>query len=298
MPRSGSQRLPFLPGYLHVESIYHAEIEGLARPSGAFDLPAPRRFDSKLKTIKQFIPRPIRKWLNRQRQRARKQMLVFDGVTDWSELRKIHPHRRDFGSGRGECIDRYYIEKFLAANQQAIRGHVAEIASDHYTQQFGGDRVEKSHVIDINEENDRRTITLDLTQCDAAPSQVFDCIICTQTLFEIYDYTSAIRSLFKMLRSDGVLLATLPGISQSVRGGMLGGAGSDWWRFTSLSATRLFSDIFGARNVHVQAYGNVLSTVAFLHGLVQAELTPEELEYHDPEYEMVLGVAATRRAAR
>ena len=88
-------------------------------------------------------------------------------------------------------------------------------------------------MIDIDEQNDRRTITLDLTQCDAAPSQVFDCIICTQTLFEIYDYTAAVRSLFKMLREGGVLLATFPGISQSVRGGMLGGAGSDWWRFTA-----------------------------------------------------------------
>lgn len=219
---------------------------------------------------------------------------MIDGVTDWSVLRRIHPHRRDFGAARGECIDRYYIEKFLTANQQSIRGHVAEIGSDHYTRQFGGKRVEKSDVIDLNEENDRRTVTLDLTQCDAAPSQVFDCIICTQTLFEIYDYTSAIRCLFKMLRTDGVLLATFPGISQSVRGGMLGGAGSDWWRFTSLSAARLFGDIFGPDNVTVQAYGNVLSSVAFLHGLVQAELTAEELEYHDSEYEMLLGVAATR----
>jgi hypothetical protein len=251
-----------------------------------------------LKTIRQFIPTPIRKWIRSQQQRARKGLLILDGVTDWSVLRNIHPHRRDFGTARGECIDRYYIEKFLAANEQSIRGHVAEIASDHYTLQFGGKRVEKSDVIDIDERNDRRTITLDLTQCDAAPSQVFDCIICTQTLFEIYDYTSAVRSLFKMLRANGVLLATFPGISQSVRGGMLGGAGSDWWRFTSLSAARLFGDTFGEGNVRVQAYGNVLSSVAFLHGLVQAELTPEELEYHDPEYEMLLGVAATRNTAR
>lgn len=248
--------------------------------------------------LKSLLPKPLRYWLRSRYQAAEKELLVLDRVTDWSVLRKIRPHRRNFGSARGECIDRYYIEKFLAANQRFIRGHVAEIGSDRYTRQFGGDRVEKSDVIDINEENDRRTITLDLTECEAAPSQVYDCIICTQTLFQIYDYTSAIRTLFKMLRTDGVLLATFPGICQSVRGGMLSGAGSDWWRFTSLSATRLFSDIFGERNVNVQAFGNVVSAVAFLHGLVQAELTTEELEYHDPEYEMLLGVAATRRAAR
>lgn len=283
---------------MHVKSIYHVEIQCLARPFGSFDPQATRSFDSKLKTIKQLIPRPIRAWMNRQRERARKQLLILDGVTDWSVLRKAHPHRRNFGAARGECIDRYYIEKFLAANQQSIHGRVAEIASDHYTRQFGGNRVEQADVIDINEENDRRTITLDLTLSEAAPSQVFDCIICTQTLFEIYDYRSAISSLHKMLRADGVLLATVPGISQAVRGEMLGGAGSDWWRFTGLSAARLFGEIFGVENVKVQTFGNVLSAVAFLHGLVQEELTREELEYHDPDYEVVIGVATIRKVSR
>jgi hypothetical protein len=251
-----------------------------------------------LKTIKQIIPRPIRAWINRRRETARKQLIFFDGVTDWSSLRKVRPHRPHFGERRGDCIDRFYIESFLAANQDSIRGHVAEIGSDHYTRLFGGKRVAQSSVIDIDEQNDRRTITLDLTLTDAAPSQLFDCIICTQTLFEIYDYRSAVRSLHKMLRSGGVLLATIPGISQSVRGAMLGGAGTDWWRFTGLSSARLFGEIFGNENVKVQTYGNVLTAVAFLHGLVQAELTREELEYHDSDYEVIIGVAATRRVSR
>lgn len=281
----------------HVKSIYHGEINSLAALSFASSPVQHRQEDlPQLKTIKQIIPRPIRTWINRQRQMARKHLLIIDGVSDWSMLRKVRPHRRDFGAGRGECIDRFYIEAFLAEHGESIRGHVAEIGSDHYTRLFGGSRVERSDVIDIDEQNQRRTITLDLTFTDGAPSSVFDCILCPQTLFEIYDYRSALTSLHKMLRPDGVLLATVPGISQSVRGRMLGGAGSDWWRFTALSAVRLVGEIFGEENVRVQTYGNVLSTVAFLHGLVQAELALDELEYHDPDYELIIGIMAAKQS--
>jgi SAM-dependent methyltransferase len=239
----------------------------------------------------------MRTWLNRRRTAAKRSLLVFDRVTDWSVLHRLRPYRRDFGRGRGACIDRFYIEEFLATFQESIRGCVAEVGSDHYTSLFGGGRVEHSDVLDINERNDRRTITIDLTQTASAPEYVFDCIICTQTLFEIYDYASAVRSLYKMLKPSGVLLVTLPGISQSVRGGMLGGAGDDWWRFTACSATRVFGDVFAAENVVVHTYGNVLTATAFLHGLVQEELTQAELEYHDPDYEVTIGVKATKQVA-
>lgn len=247
-----------------------------------------------MRTIRQLIPRPVRNWINYRRKMVRKRLIFIDGISDWSQLRKLTPHRRNFGWGRGECIDRFYIEAFLAAHRGSIRGRVAEIGSDHYTRVFGGSSVEHSDVIDIDERNHRRTITLDLTFTETAPSEAFDCIICTQTLFEIYDYASALNSLHKMLRPGGVLLVTLPGISQSVRGNMLGGAGSDYWRFTSRSAARVFCEVFGQENVEVETYGNVLSAVAFLHGLVQEEVTREELEYHDTDYELIITVKATK----
>jgi SAM-dependent methyltransferase len=236
--------------------------------------------------------------LNRRRQAARRGLLVFDRVTDWSVLRRVHPYRRDFGAARGAPIDRFYIEKFLATYQQAIRGRVAEIENDQYTRQFGGGRVEHSDILDLNEQNERRTMTVDLTQTAAVPENAFDCIICTQTLLLIEDYDAAVRSLYKMLKSDGVLLATVPGICQIVRGGMIGGVGEDWWRFTGRSAQRIFSKVFLPENVAVQTYGNVLTATAFLHGLVQEELTREEMEFNDPDYEVTIGVKAVKRGAR
>jgi SAM-dependent methyltransferase len=255
-----------------------------------------------LKKLKHLVPKPIRRWLNLRREAAqlvtRRVLLAFDRVTDWSVLRTVRPHRRNFGLGRGECVDMFYVEKFLATYQEYIRGHVAEIEWDVYTYRYGGERVEHSDILDINERNKRRTITIDLTQTAAAPEDVFDCIICSQTLFEIYDYASAVRSLYKMLRPGGVLLVTVPGISQCVRGKALGGAGDDWWRFTERSSRQLFAKVFGTENVIVHSYGNVLAATALLHGLVQEELTVAELEYHDPDYEVTIGVKATKQVVK
>jgi len=282
----------------NVESIYR---RARAEEESRF----PRRFgehqvvtrETRLKKLKHLVPKPLRRWLNRRRQAARRSLLVFDRVTDWSVLRRVQPYRCDFGVARGEPIDRYYIEKFLGTYQESIRGRVAEIESGQYTKRFGGGRVEHADILDLNEQNEQRTITIDLTQTAAAPEGAFDCIICAQTLLLIEDYTAAVRSLYKMLRPGGVALVTVPGISQIVRGGMIGGVGEDWWRFTARSARSIFSQVFSPGNVVVQTYGNVLAATAMLHGLVQEELTREELEYNDPDYEVTIGVKATKQAA-
>jgi SAM-dependent methyltransferase len=250
-----------------------------------------------LTRLKYLIPKPLRRWLNLRRQAAQRSLILFDRVNDWSVLRNVRPHRQRFGINRGEPIDRFYIEKFLATHQELIRGRVAEIGDGNYTRRFGGRQVERSDVLDINKKNDQRTMTIDLTQTDAAPEDVFDCIVCTQTLFEICDCVAAIHTLRKMLRPGGVVLATVPGICQRVRGPMLGGAGDHWWRFTARSAGKVFGNAFSDANVAVQTYGNVLTATALLHGLVQEEMTEAELEYHDPDYEVIIGIKAAKPKA-
>ena len=248
------------------------------------------------KKLARLLPGSIRAWLRGRLRATERRLLVFDRVTDWGVLRRTKPYRRELGGRRGSYIDRFYIEQFLAAHQLLIRGCVAEIQCDEYTRQFGGGRVERSEILDINPANEQRTVTLDLTKTSEAPEAAFDCVICTQTLLLIRDYSAAIRSLYKMLKPGGVLLVTVPGISPVIRGGLIAGEGEDWWRFTTRSAQYAFAQVFGETNVEVRSYGNVLTTTAFLHGLVQEELTREELEFHDPDYELVLGVRATRKA--
>ncbi len=65
-------------------------------------------------------------------------------------------------------------------------------------------------------------------------------------------------------------------------------------RFTSQSSQRLFQEAFPSRNVTVQAYGNVLTAVASLHGLSSEELTRAELEFNDPDYEVLIAIRAVK----
>jgi hypothetical protein len=68
----------------------------------------------------------------------------------------------------------------------------------------------------------------------------------------------------------------------------------DFWRFTSLSARRLFEENFSAEDVTVHAYGNVFAAIAFLEGLALEELKPEELDHSDRDYELLIAVRAVK----
>ena len=231
------------------------------------------------RVVPQVVYRPILRWWRRR------------GVR-WGTLRRLTPVSRVFGFDRGLCIDRYYIENFLARHADDIRGRVLEIGDDAYTRRFGEERVTRSDVLHVAEGNPKATIVADLTCADHIPTDAFNCIIFTQTLLFIYDVRTALRHLHRILKPGGVLLATFPGISQISRYDME--RWGDYWRFTDASARRLFSDVFGPENVTVETCGNVLVACAFLHGLAAQELNPEELDYHDPDYQVLITVRAVK----
>ncbi len=227
-----------------------------------------------------------------------RKLIVLDRVTDWSVLRRVRPYRAELGGRRGKYIDRFYIERFISTYQDSIRGRVAEFEGDEYTRRFGGDRITHSDILDVNELNVRRTMAIDLAQTDSAPEALFDCIICTQTLFLIENYEAAVRSLYKMLKPAGTVLVTVPGISPIIRGNLIAGSGEDFWRFTARSIRHIFGRVFGEDNLTVCAYGNALTATAFLHGLVQEELTPAEFEHIDRDYEVIVAAKATKPISR
>lgn len=220
-------------------------------------------------------------------------MLPLDRLTDFSRLRRLTPYRPAFGWFRGECVDRVYIERFLSQHAQDIRDRCLEIGESQYMDKFGADRITKRDVLDVIPRSGV-TIMADLTDAPAIPSNSYDCIICTQVLMCIYDVHSAVKTIFRILAPGGVALVTLAGISQIAPPSMMA-EGGEFWRFTRSSAQRLFGDAFGAESVSVESFGNVLSATAFLHGLVSAELTPEELAYNDPDYPLTITVRAMKR---
>jgi SAM-dependent methyltransferase len=207
-------------------------------------------------------------------------------------LRRLRPIGRVFGFDRGQPIDRLYIERFLSAHARDIRGAVLEIGGSTYASRFGQDRVTTCDVLHIEAGHPGTTIVADLAHADGMSSDAFDCIIFTQTLHLIYDIRAAVRTLHRLLKPGGILLTTVPGISQISRFDM--DRWGEYWRFTTLSTRRLFEELFPSANVSIEAHGNVLAAVGFLHGLAAEDLRPEELDYHDADYELLITARAVK----
>jgi SAM-dependent methyltransferase len=209
----------------------------------------------------------------------------------FGSLRRLSPVSREFGYDRGQPIDRYYIERFLAANAELIKGRVLEIGDRGYTRRFGGTRVTRSDVLNIDPGHSETTIVGDLATADHIPSDSFDCLVITQTLQLIYDLPAAVRTLHRILSPGGTLLTTFPGITPLSQDRW---ADTWYWALTPLSAGRLFGDVFGLDNVEVTAHGNVLTSVAFLEGLATRELRGKELSLDDPQFPMLITVSALK----
>ena len=219
------------------------------------------------------------------------------GSVRLGNLRRVTPISRVFGCDRGQPIDRYYIENYLANYSSDIHGHVLEIADSRYTKCYGGNRVTKSDVLHVEEGNREATIVADISSAYQIHSDTFDCIILTQTLQFIYDVRAAIETLYRILRPGGVALVTFPGISQISHQAENGWADSWYWNFTVNSAHRLFEEVFPAVNVKIEAHGNVLAATAFLHGLAAEELCQKELDHCDPDYQVLITVRAVKPAS-
>jgi SAM-dependent methyltransferase len=216
------------------------------------------------------------------------------GKIDFGGLRRLKPISDDWGFDRGLPVDRFYIERFMAANAADIRGRVLEVADNEYTRRFGGDKVTQSDILHDTEGSSRATLVADLAHADNLPADSFDTIICTQTLQLVYEVHAAVGHLLRILKPGGVLLATLPCITQISRADM--DRSGDYWRFTSAAAKRLFEGALAGATVTVQAHGNVLAAISFLHGIAATELSAAELEHADPDYETLLTVRVVKPA--
>lgn len=211
---------------------------------------------------------------------------------NWHDLRRLEPLDRRFGLGRGTPVDRYYIERFLGDNRGSIHGHVLEVGDAFYTRKFGGDAVTCSSVLHATDDNPRASIVGDLSRGIEGYDGAFDCLILTQVLPFIFDVRTAVSTIRALCCPGGTVLVTVPGISQISQYDMA--RWGDYWRFTELSAGRVFAEVFGEGNVRVTGFGNVLSATALLHGIAAEELTVGELDTVDLDYPVILGVVARR----
>jgi SAM-dependent methyltransferase len=195
------------------------------------------------------------------------------------------PISAEWGFDRGRPVDRYYIERFLDRCRADVRGRVLEVGDDTYTRRYGGDRVVATDVLHVEAGHAQATIVADLTDAPQLETDGFDCVILTQTLQLIHDLPTALQTVRRILKPGGVLLATFPGLSRTSRTEW---PGSWFWRLTPDSARRMFGRAFETDAVSIESHGNVLAASAFLYGLAADELAAAELDYHDPDYDVVI----------
>ena len=211
----------------------------------------------------------------------------------WVNLRNVNPISDDFGWSRGKPIDRFYIEKFLNTNKSKIYGDCGEVSEKKYLNLYKNDLIKSAKIFDVNLENKSADIYGDLADFKQLPENLFDCFICTQVLNFIFDFSSAIIGLHKILKPGGHLLLTVAGPTSHIskydntRWG-------DYWRFTGSSSLKSFEKVFGKGNVKVETYGNVLTSTAMMQGLSSNELTKDEVNYKDTSYPLIITVIAKK----
>jgi SAM-dependent methyltransferase len=208
------------------------------------------------------------------------------GGVAFGDLRRTRPFSRHFGTDRGGAVDRHYIERFLEMHSGDVRGAVLEIGENTYTHRYGGSRVERSDILHVSDANRSATIVADLADAPHIPDAAFDCVILTQTLQLIFHVDRAIATLHRILKPGGVLLLTVPGITQIA-------TSSEWgptwyWSFTERSVRRLLEGSFDPAGVETTVHGNVLAATTQLYGLGAPDLTAAELADTDPDYQVII----------
>jgi SAM-dependent methyltransferase len=209
------------------------------------------------------------------------------------DLEAVRPASVVWGFDRGTPVDRYYIHAFLRAQSAAIRGDVLEVKDSGYTRLFGGDKVARAQVIDVDATNQNATLVADLAEANQLPEGEFDCFILTQTLHIIFELRRAISNAIRLLKPGGVLLCTIPAVSRVnyENGGLESG---DYWRLTQAAVRRLFGEVLRPEDYEVTTYGNVRVCCAFLNGLAAEELTSDELEFNDPWFPLIHCIRAVK----
>jgi SAM-dependent methyltransferase len=218
-------------------------------------------------------------WVRRQRRRLSARLYPRIVARLWLAW-GIRPLGGGWGQ-RGRVIHRYYIEAFMTANAELVRGNCLEFQEDTYSTRFGGDQVRSVDILHQTPDNPAATIVADLTGPNAIKSEQFDCIVCTQVLHLVDRPDRMVAELFRLLRPGGSLLVAVPNITADY------GHWTEFRRFTPLGLELLLSGAFPAEAVRVASYGNSLTAAGELRGLAVRDFYRHELDHNDPRFGLV-----------
>lgn len=206
------------------------------------------------------------------------------GLPRWGNLRRTTPFSSSFGFARGTPIDRYYLHRFLDAHRDRITGDVLEVQNNSYTGRFGHD-VARADTFDIVPQF-APTHLCDFAHCgDVIPSGAYDCLLLPNTLPHVRELDRALAHALRVVRPGGTILASAAGLLP------LTGDVPDYWRMSPDGWREKLAAAWPGATIDIAGHGNCLAAAASQMGLALEELTPAELDVHDPRYPVLTTIA-------
>lgn len=208
-------------------------------------------------------------------------------------IRELHvnPVGKKYGSDRGGSVLRYYLDDFLDRSRQTISGRVLEIGDRNYTKQFGTN-VEESYVLHFENQYQKSDFDFwgDLRTGEGIQKNFYDCIVFTQVLNFVENIKDTPDILINALRPGGKILLSVSGISVVGRYEM--DRYGQYWNFTDKSIRNMFTK--SNTQCKVWTMGNCKAACAFLQGMGSNELTEEELQDTDEDFQVVIFAVVTK----
>jgi SAM-dependent methyltransferase len=239
------------------------------------------------------LDRAARSLLKRLPFRARLALLSAyrrQALPRWGNLRRTRPFSETWGFERGTPVDRMYMERFLERHAGDVRGEALEVMNADYLHRYGGSRITRAHVVDIDPDNPLATIVADLSEPGSLPADSFDVVVLTQTLQLVPDVRAALENVWTSMRPGGVLLVSVPTITPVDRTSR----GFDRWRFTVDGLRTVISQACPGAEIDAEAFGNASAGVAFLMGITMEEMKTRQVETFDPDV-AILACARVRK---
>ena len=200
----------------------------------------------------------------------------------------MKPSSRRFGFERGMAVDRIYIERFLRENKSCIHGTVIEIGDDRYMSAYR-DQIDNPVTMHVNGWGGMKG---NLATGEGIVDDFADCLICTQTLQHIFDIQACVKNIYRLLKPGGTALITNGCIAElSLYDYHNWG---EFWKFTDMTACKLFQESFGPEKIKVDTFGNMKVAIAMLYGLCAEDLPEDVFAYQDEQYPMIVAVKATK----
>ena len=148
----------------------------------------------------------------------------------------------------------------------------------------------ESHTVDINPVF-HATYTCDLAEAVQIPADYYDCFLLPNTLQHIVDLHSALRNMIRVVKPGGTVLASAAGLLPLIPDG------GDYWRLSPGGWRFVLEAEWAGCDVFVEGHGNCLAAAAAMYGLAQEELSPNELDAHDPRYPVLITIRCRKPLA-